>query len=496
MTTSFATLLQMDARLAAAGHHALTPFWRETLRRFYESPTAKRLVARVGRGGAKSFTSAKVGLHETLFGDWKIPPGERHFWGYISISKDEAAQRLTLLQSFLNALKVPHDVSGDTITLREMNRGFRVFACSVGGTSGFRCYGYSADEIAKWQGTDYSNPAEEVCASLGAQTITHPDARNLLISSPFGIDGYHAEAFDQGNNEHQVVAHAASWVANPDGISEASARAKQQDPAIFAREYEAIPSATVSNAFDPLLVIETFKPRLPTGNATGSGWVALDPSSLRGDGFGCVAGLTTDADELVITAGGEFETSIGLREIVRRVSELARRLNTRVVFSDQREEAALRVLFEEYGIDLKSYAWSEPKKVEAVAILNRWMVEKRILVVPSSDHDATQASGEGGIARLRREMLAVRARITLAGKVYYNTSGLDCVSCLLTLATASAAGDFSPGEPINAVFSALKKAADERAREQTVDLGIMSAHDQIEESLMAKRMAGSGIWGW
>ena len=152
-----------------------------------------------------------------------------------------------------------------------------------------------------------------------------------------------------------------------------------------------------------------------------------------------------------------------LREIVTRVVDLARMLNTRMVYSDQREEAALRLLFEESGLELMSYAWSEGSKQEAVSILARWMSERRLIVLPAKEH--SDAAGgdlparESGSARLRREMLSIKARLLPSGRVQYSTNGLDIASCLVTLAHASGAGDFNVGQPANALFDALSRLA-------------------------------------
>ncbi|MGC4091379.1 MAG: hypothetical protein QM756_26575 [Polyangiaceae bacterium] len=260
MSATFADLLGVDAALAAAGHHPLTAFWREQLARFYAHPTARTLVARVGRGGAKSHTSAKVALVETLFGRWETPPGERHFWAFVSRSKDEAAQRNLLLQSFLRALGVPFDVDGDEIRLRDMPRGFRVFACQVGAVSGFRCFGYSADELAKWTaGIDAANPASEVCSSLNAMCVTHVGARKLLISSPVSVEDYHARRFALGDTADQLTAHAATWVANP-SVTEAQTREAEPDEPTWRSEYAAIPRAALAAAFDPALIEHTARP--------------------------------------------------------------------------------------------------------------------------------------------------------------------------------------------------------------------------------------------
>ncbi|HEY3494355.1 MAG TPA: hypothetical protein VGK73_06705 [Polyangiaceae bacterium] len=203
-------------------------------------------MGRVGRGGAKSHTSSKVALNETLFGDWRVPPGERHFWAFVSARREEAEQRVVLLESFLRALGVPFDTKGGTIVLRDLPRGFKVFACNIGAVSGFRCFGYSADELAKWN-VEGVNPAGEVCASLNAMTVTHPGARRLLISSPLGLTDYHATRFDAGDNESQVTAWAPSWVANPTGITEEQTKQTEPDERVRAREYGAIPGSGITD---------------------------------------------------------------------------------------------------------------------------------------------------------------------------------------------------------------------------------------------------------
>lgn len=426
---TFESLLALDAELVRASQGTIPPltaFWRAQLQRLYTHPTARTLVGRVGRGGAKSHTSAKVALNETLYGDWRIPAGEVHYYAFVSLSKDEAAQRLRVLQEFLRALKIPFDVAGETITLRGRPRGFKVLACQVGAVSGFRCFGYSADELAKWTaGTEYANPASEVCASLSAMTITHPDSRRLLISSPFGVTDMHALAFDQGDTDHQIVCHAASWVANPDGITEATARAKETDPGVFAREYEAIPSASVSSAFEPDDIAACFG--RVSRSQLGHGWVSLDPSSLRADGFGFACGRVSHVGEVVVEQCGEFPPTMLLRDVVTKIAEMARRVRANDVFSDQRERAGLTELLAERRLNLISLAWSDTSKTEAILTMRRWMRDHRLIVLPTCE----------GAERLRIELLRCKARPLPSGRVSYNTGGLDVASCLVSLATAA-----------------------------------------------------------
>lgn len=252
MAATFKSLMALDAKLVKAGHHPLTPWWREQLQRFYGHASAKTLVGRVGRGGAKSYTSVRVALNELLNGDWLIPPGEVHYWCVVSENKQEASERLRLFAASLTALGVPNDPRGDTIVVPSLRRGIVVRASEVGAVSGFRCFGFSGDELSKWANSDHSaNPAQEVVASLDSMTITHVGARSLLISSPLSTLDFHYKVFEVGDNEHQLTCTAPSWIANP-AITRESCLAKSRgDVRIFDREFGAVVQASVQQAFDP-----------------------------------------------------------------------------------------------------------------------------------------------------------------------------------------------------------------------------------------------------
>ena len=432
MTATYQSLQAIDAQLAAGGHHGLTPFWADAAERLYSHPTARDLVARVGRGGAKSFTSAKFACNEVLAGTWAVPPGERHYFAFVSRLKDEVSQRRILLESFLRTLRVPFDTSGDEIALRELPLGFRFFACSVAAVSGLRCIGYVADEVAKWESTDsYKNPASEVIASLNAMCITHPAARRLLVSSPWSTDDFHATRFDLGNTTSQVVAFAPSWVANP-GISEADTHAAEPDPKIHQREYGAEPSHTVSAALDALDVAGCFD-REPPQCDEPVPFVAIDASSLRGDAFAYIAGHITPESEVVVdlVSGWEHDKlrRVSMHEIVATIARESKGRGVYTIFGDQREEAALAALFEEHELRLQSLAWTEPSKDAAVMLLRRAMRERKVFLC---EH-----------ATLRRELTGMKARLMPSGRTSYATNGLDYASALITLAHAMVDGAIS-----------------------------------------------------
>lgn len=294
MGADYQSLLALDAKLQRAGHHGLTDRWRDTLEAFYSHPTAKTLVAQVGRGGAKSFTAAKVALNEALNGNWNVPPGEIHYFCFVSASVAEANQRLTLLQSFLTALNIDHKVSEDTIHLQGMRVGFKVFAQSIAAVSGWRCFGAALDEMAKWRSAkDAKNPAKEIAISIASMMITHENARTLMISSPWSTQTEHYKRFQRGDTSQQLVITAPSWVMNPDGITERSAREKSDSEAHFRREFLAVASQSLEDGFFPEAIIQRNidSGRSHIGIATpNTRWfVGIDPAfsaSVKSDLFG------------------------------------------------------------------------------------------------------------------------------------------------------------------------------------------------------------------
>ncbi len=423
---AFKKLLTMDAKLVKAGMHGLTPFWRKTLERWYSHSTAKTLVARVGRGGAKSHTAVKVAVAEVLFGDWQVPRGEIHYFAFVSLGKDEAAQRLTLIKQILSILGVTFDAAGDSIVLPSPSPlvgqlGFRVFACQIGSVSGFRCIGYSADEAAKWENADHSaNPATEVCASLDAMCITRPDARRLIISSPWGESDLHYELFERGDQREQVVAYAESWVANP-GITRAQCEdAARGDLKTFTREYQAIPGAFASAALDADDIKAAFT--IEPGVKSGKAFCCIDASSLRDDSFAWILGYESN-EQLCITDvksfAGPAMRKMSMEAVVAAVAADASAIGTATVYGDQREAASLTALFHQKNISLVTFAWSEPSKQSAFSMMRAALRNKKVSIC---EH-----------AQLQKQMLACQSRLLPSGALQYRTNSLDYLSAVVTL---------------------------------------------------------------
>jgi hypothetical protein len=441
-----------DKQLVRAGFPATSPWWRAELDRFVRAGR-RRWVIRAGRRAGKSSTLCRVAVVHTLFGAWSVPLGDTAIVAFVSVSRDESASRLRTIAENLRALGVPFEQRDGELELTGARRVvFRTFACTTTAVVGFTAIAVFADEMAKWEARDaMANPAADVMASLRPTMATQTAAFEVAVSSPWGSDDYHAQLFDAGDGAHQCVSFAPTWVANPT-ISEERTHELEPDPRTWAREYAAEPGSTVSPAFDPDDVAGCYRPYAGT---RARAFVAADPSSLRGDAFAWISGHIGPRGEVIVTTvdavdaqalrGMPLEAEPGteggpnrpmaLSHIVDRISALAQRIGAPVVYSDQREEAALGAMFAVRRVPLRPFAWTDTSKDEAVQRLRRMMRERAIYL---PDH-----------TQLRRELTSMRARLVPSGRIKYETNGLDYASCLITLAHAIVAGALPSHKPLH-----------------------------------------------
>jgi hypothetical protein len=134
---------------------------------------------------------------------------------------------------------------------------------------------------------------DEVLASARAMSATHPNAPLLVASTPWSETGSFHAAITAGDADGRIVAGPApSWVANPGAISEESARKKERNPRIFAREYQSCFVAGFEGDYFPNESVKqcTDKGRSPTPAAppiytTANYVVSVDPA-FYADEFG------------------------------------------------------------------------------------------------------------------------------------------------------------------------------------------------------------------
>ena len=186
----------LDRLLVAKGFPPTSPWWVDTLTRFYGRP-ARQLVIRAGRRAGKSSTLCRLAVVEALWGRHAVPPGDVGTVAIVSTTRDEAANRLATIEAILRAIGVAFRRSGDTIDATSLATKhpirFKTFTASVSGVVGFTAICVICDEVARWRDVDTgTNPAKQVLASIRPTMATQPEARHSLkprkytswISSP------------------------------------------------------------------------------------------------------------------------------------------------------------------------------------------------------------------------------------------------------------------------------------------------------------------------
>ncbi len=438
-----ASLDRLDAlerALVAKGWRALSSWWRATLQLFVRS-RRRQLVARVGRRGGKSSTLCMFAVAFALSYDVsQIPKGDIGVVAFISTTRDEANQRLRTIKQILDALGIAYSAIEHGIELVGRPIAFKVFVASIAGVAGFTSILVICDEVARWRDADSgANPASEVLASLRPTMATQPKARIVLSSSPLGKQDAHAKAFARGDDDHQITAHASSWVANPT-LSEDELRRDEPDPRVFAREYAAIPQGAKLAAFDASAVDRAFRVD-PTLLYSFPMFGVLDPSSGKKDVWSvaamswCAPRQDSPEEERRLVVhnvdgiGGEFWSQDAADKMVDAITDAFRRDGIRDVYSDQRESFALASMFSRRGFRFTEVTWTNQRKERAVQTLRRWLRDGTLII--AVDH-----------RELRAELHAFEERITSTGALTFaggrGVSGADdFVALLLTAAMAS-----------------------------------------------------------
>lgn len=478
---------KLDRRLAAHGVPATSPWWLSQTERFVHALAAgvRQWVVRAGRRGGKSLHWCRLAVAWALFGAWAVPTGDVAVIAFVSITRDEATQRLRTIATMLDALGVAYERRSDAIELTDRRCAFRVYTASWQTAVGFTAILVIGDECARWESReDSSNPASHVFQTLRPTLATQPFGFMVLSSSPWGRDDYHAESFARGDGAGQIVSYAPSWLANPT-LTESSTRVYEPDERAWRREYLAEPQDAALAAF-PADAIESAFTHAREYESCGALSLICDPSSGRKDSWTWMVASwampkierpsplmikryyqegTRWVDGIPWTDGawvddyytqlpngelvrwkpkaaepfvlvhqidgieGRFFNQIHADEIVAQLATLCRRNGIRDIHGDQREAYTLSSMFSRRGLRYHVHDWTSASKPPAVAQLRRLVAEHR-LALPQHP-------------TLKRELHSFEERITPSGQLTFGARGSghdDYVSCLVTMCMADLSG--------------------------------------------------------
>lgn len=395
----------LDKALQKKGFPATSPWWHETIRKFYESDK-RQLVIRAGRRAGKSSTLSRLGVCEALFGEHKIPPGDTGVVAIVSTRREEAAERITTVKAILDALGQKYFAWGEYgVRLVDRPIGFRVYTASVAGVSGFTGIFVFCDELSKWKDNDTGqNPATMVLASVRPTMLTQRNARIILSSSPVGQYDAHYDAFEMGDTPLQMVAHAPTWVANP-SVTEQQTRDDEHDPATWEREYAAIPQAEVAESLlteEEVNAATSHKELPPTPRH--SYYAATDPA-FSGNAWTLLVGTQLANGKKAVAVSREWigtsKAPLQPRQVLAEIAALLKSYNVDILYSDQASGAALRDLAALEGITLVPHPWTAGNKMEAYRNLQTLIRTQQVAL-----NDDPQ---------VKKDLLGIRRKTTRSG---------------------------------------------------------------------------------
>ena len=388
MTTGpIAHLDALERALASAKFPHMTAWWRQTLREFYASGR-KQLVLRVGRRGGKSSSLCRVAVLEALYGEHIIPPGDVGIVGFVSVSREEAASRLRTVKRILDTLGVSYKPIDGGIELVDRPIAFKTFAATLAGVVGGTWICGVCDEVARWRDTDSgANPATEVLASLRPTFAGQPSAKLFLSTSPLGKLDAHAVAFDKGDNEFQLVRHAATWVARPN-LTEAECRTLEPDEEMFQGEYGARPRDGSALSLFSGAQLDAVTRRGPSRVPPETGvlyFAATDPATRANawtlviaraheEGKGTASVQIVSISEWRAARGGALDSDLVFSEIATELAPYG----VRELVQDQWSFDANRSIAARHGITLLQEPATQTTKTQLFEALRRRVLDRTI----------------------------------------------------------------------------------------------------------------------
>ncbi len=363
----------LDAALELQGFKPILPWWRETIERFYRSGKRRMVVRKGRRVFASTQVAPRLAVCEMLFGEHEHVKGSPPLnYAFLSVKKEEAANRLLGVAAILEALGVRHSVAGMSIKLTDYPALFSVVTANhktnVGGTIAFAWL----DEVSRWSDDDLgANPAELVVTSLAPALSTLPNAKMFMVSSPMTVDDYHARQFELGETPAQCTAFGATWDIRPD-FTEEMARKEEPDERTMLREYGAIPTTALTKNWFGDAIERAVVDSMPRTVVYVRPLFAIDPA-FDGDTSPDLFGWAAASNESSRGERTVWLRGIGAWKPDRKPSELAKRVRDDVcniydpkhanearvpVYSDQYEGHSFGELAAGEGVNLIVEPWT------------------------------------------------------------------------------------------------------------------------------------------
>jgi len=342
------------------------------------------------RSGKSDKIAANVAIYEAFFRQHKLSAGERGIVLLLAQNMRQAQvvrgyiegkiTRSPILSRHVESVR-SHEIDLDNrITIGIYPASFR----SIRGLSVVACI---CDEIAFWWTEDgYANPDVEVLRAVRPAMATFPNAKLVLASSPYAMNGVLWDMWTRRKKDREVLVwHAPTGLMNPTVPRRFLENEKRRDPETYRREYGAEFAEAVS-AYIPAeaiaaCVVEGRTSVLPQPRVHS--YEAAIDAAFKGDRFTfAVAHKESRENKLVVDylAGweGTRQQPVRLGQVIPEIRATLDRYGTRRVYGDQFGAEPLKHAFQEAGIEFEEVPFTLQSKADLYANLRSHIVERRI----------------------------------------------------------------------------------------------------------------------
>ena len=341
------------------------------------------------RAGKSDKIAANVAIFEAFFRTHKLSPGERGIVLLLAQNMRQAGVVKGYVEGKITGSPIlsrhvahirAHEIDLDNgITIAIHPASFR----SIRGLSVVACI---CDEIGFWWTEDgYANPDVEVLRAVRPSMATFPNAKLVLASSPFAMNGVLWDMWrDRKKDKEVLVWHAPTALMNPAVPASFLKGEKKRDPENYRREYEA-EFAEALSAFLPAQSIDACvvsgRTRLEPQECTD--YVGAIDAAFKGDRFTFAVGHRDRSRDVVVIDHlngwkGTSKEPLRLGAVIPQIKQVAQEFQIERIYGDQFAAEPIRHAFREAELDFREIPFTLQSKADLYSMLRSLIVDERI----------------------------------------------------------------------------------------------------------------------
>ncbi len=346
------------------------------------------------RAGKSDRIAANIALYESFFRKHKLSAGERGVVLLLAQNMRQAKvvrgyiegkiERSPILSGHVDSSRANEIDLDNKITISIHPASFR----SIRGLSVVCCI---CDEIAFWWTEGYANPDVEVLRAVRPSMATFPNAKLVMASSPYAMNGILYDAWrNRKKDKNVLVWHAPTMLMNPAVPKRFLENEKKRDPENYRREYGAEFSEAVS-AFIPAEAIQAcvVEGRTSVSPSRNRYCAAID-AAFKGDKFTFAISHREGRTGMVVVDHlqgwqGSRSEPVRLGFVIPEIKSVLQRFGVGRVYGDQFGAEPLKQSFGAAGIRFEEVTFTQNSKADIFGLLRNLIINQKIELLDHKD---------------------------------------------------------------------------------------------------------------